>query len=102
MSRSMLPPLNALRAFEATARLGGVGRAAQDLHVTHGAVSRQIKGLEADLGVALFERRVRQVVLTVEGQAFYAQAEAGLALIGHAATALRSGAAGRAVRINVR
>ncbi|MDT0138969.1 LysR substrate-binding domain-containing protein [Acidovorax sp. PRC11] len=98
----VLPPLNAVRAFVAAARHQSFSRAAQELHVTHGAVSRQIKGLEADLGVALFERRVRQVVLTVEGQAFYAQAEAGLALIGHAATALRSGAAGRAVRINVR
>ncbi|MFX6250441.1 LysR family transcriptional regulator, partial [Acinetobacter baumannii] len=51
MSRSLLPPLNALRAFEATARLGGVGRAAQDLHVTHGAVSRQLKLLEDHLGL---------------------------------------------------
>jgi len=98
----VLPPLNAVRAFVAAARHQSFSRAAQELHVTHGAVSRQIKGLEEDLGVALFERRVRQVVLTVEGQAFYAQAEAGLALIGNAATALRGGVASRAVRINVR
>ena len=51
-----LPPLNALRAFEATARLGGVSQAAQELHVTHGAVSRQIRLLESDLGRALFSR----------------------------------------------
>ncbi|WP_159301433.1 LysR family transcriptional regulator, partial [Raoultella terrigena] len=57
----VLPPLNAVRAFVAAARHQSFSRAAQELHVTHGAVSRQIKGLEADLGVALFERRVRQV-----------------------------------------
>ena len=45
MSRE-LPPLNALRAFEATARLGSVNRAAQELHVTHGAISRQLRALE--------------------------------------------------------
>ncbi len=67
MSRSMLPPLNALRAFEATARLGGVGRAAQDLHVTHGAVSRQLKLLEDHLGLALFQRAGRGLRLTAAG-----------------------------------
>ena len=45
MSRD-LPPLNALRAFEATARLNSVSQAAEQLHVTHGAVSRQLKVLE--------------------------------------------------------
>jgi DNA-binding transcriptional LysR family regulator len=67
MSRSLLPPLNALRAFEATARLGGVGRAAQDLHVTHGAVSRQLKLLEDHLGLALFQRAGRGLRLTAAG-----------------------------------
>ncbi len=52
--RHDLPPLNALRAFEATARLNSVSQAAEQLHVTHGAVSRQIKVLEEHLGVALF------------------------------------------------
>ena len=55
MSRS-LPSLNALRAFEATARLGSVTAAAAELHVTHGAVSRQVKQLEQALGTALFHR----------------------------------------------
>ncbi|AWH18255.1 transcriptional regulator [Stenotrophomonas sp. ZAC14D2_NAIMI4_7] len=68
MSTSMLPPLNALRAFEATARLGGVGRAAQALHVTHGAVSRQLKLLEDHLGLALFQRSGRGLRLTDAGQ----------------------------------
>ena len=45
-----LPPLNALRAFEAMARTGRVTLAAEELHVTHSAVSRQVKALEAALG----------------------------------------------------
>jgi len=72
MTTRPLPALNALRAFEATARLGGVGRAAQALHVTHGAISRQIKLLEADLGLALFERDGRGLRLTASGQTLQA------------------------------
>lgn len=72
MTTRPLPPLNALRAFEATARLGGVGRAAQALHVTHGAISRQIKLLEADLGLVLFERDGRGLRLTASGQTLQA------------------------------
>ena len=62
-----LPPLNALRAFEATARLGSVSRAATELHVTHGAVSRQLRALEEHLGVALLARDGRGVKLTDAG-----------------------------------
>ena len=51
-----LPPLAALRAFEAVARLGSVGKAADELHVTHGAVSQQLRVLEDTLGVSLFLR----------------------------------------------
>ncbi|MEE7559563.1 LysR family transcriptional regulator, partial [Xanthomonas sp. Kuri4-2] len=51
-----LPSLNALRAFEAAARLRSVGAAAAELHVTHGAVSRQVRLLEETLALALFER----------------------------------------------
>ena len=97
-----LPPLNAVRAFGAAARHQSFTRAAADLHVTHSAVSRQIRSLEAYLGVALFERRTRQVVLTVEGQTFHAQADAALAQIGTAARALMARAPVRTVRINVR
>lgn len=67
MSQTPLPPLNALRSFEATARLGGVGRAAEALHVTHGAISRQLRLLEDHLGVVLFEREGRGVRLTAAG-----------------------------------
>lgn len=62
-----LPPLNALRAFEAAARLESVTRAANELHVTHGAVSRQVKALEAELGQALFVREGRGLALTPAG-----------------------------------
>lgn len=62
-----LPSLNALRAFDAVASEQSVSRAAEVLHVTHGAVSRQIRQLETQLGIALFERAGRGLVLTVAG-----------------------------------
>jgi LysR family glycine cleavage system transcriptional activator len=62
-----LPPLNALRVFESVARLGHMGAAAAELHVTPGAVSQQIRSLQASLGVELFEKRGRQLVLTEHG-----------------------------------
>ena len=68
MNGRALPPLNALRAFEAAARLGSVSRAAAELHVTHGAVSRQVKLLEDDLGTALFARDGRGLRLTEAGE----------------------------------
>jgi LysR family transcriptional regulator, glycine cleavage system transcriptional activator len=64
---SRLPPLNPLRAFEATARRGSVSAAARELNVTHGAVSHQIKALEESLGVTLFERGSKRLKLTSEG-----------------------------------
>ncbi|MEO6104196.1 MAG: LysR family transcriptional regulator [Pseudoxanthomonas sp.] len=63
-----LPSLNALHAFESAARFGSVTRAAAELNVTHGAVSRQIKVLEADLGRPLFVRQGRGLTLTTAGQ----------------------------------
>lgn len=63
-----LPSLNALHAFEAAARLGGVSQAATELHVTHGAVSRHIRALEEELGTALFRREGRGLALTPAGQ----------------------------------
>ena len=63
-----LPPLSALRAFEAAARLKSFSRAAGELNVTPAAISHQIHALEADLGVRLFERRNRQVELTASAR----------------------------------
>lgn len=65
---SDLPPLTALRAFEATARLGSLTRAAAELHVTHGAVSRHLRALEQAAGQPLLERHGRGVVPTAAGQ----------------------------------
>src|SRR3954471_2863165 len=72
--RRSLPPLNAVRAFEAAARLGSFKEAAVELSVTQGAVSQQVRLLEDWLGApALFRRSVRQVVLTPAGAALLAE-----------------------------
>jgi DNA-binding transcriptional LysR family regulator len=62
-----LPSLTALRAFEAAARLGSFTRAGDELHQTPSAISHQIRGLETDIGRALFLRHHRQVELTADG-----------------------------------
>ncbi|HEY5849359.1 MAG TPA: LysR family transcriptional regulator [Lysobacter sp.] len=71
-----LPPLNALRAFEAVARLDSVSRAADELHVTHGAVSRHLRSLEETLGTALFVRQGRGLALTLAGRRLHEAADA--------------------------
>ena len=65
-----LPPLTALRAFEAAARHGNFVKAAAELGVTPGAISQHIKGLEAQLGLSLFQRQARGVRLTEAGRAY--------------------------------
>jgi LysR family glycine cleavage system transcriptional activator len=67
-----LPPLQTLRAFEAAARLLSMTLAAQELHLTHGAISRHIRTLEADLGTPLFLRMTRQIILTEAGAELHA------------------------------
>ncbi len=67
MDWSLLPPLSSLRALAAYAERGSMAAAGQVLNVSHAAVSQQIRGLEAHLGVALLDRSGRQAVLTVEG-----------------------------------
>jgi LysR family glycine cleavage system transcriptional activator len=68
---SRLPPLNALRAFEASARQLSFTRAAEELFVTQAAISHQIKSLEEFLGIKLFMRKNRALLLSEEGQAYY-------------------------------
>ncbi|KMO44830.1 LysR family transcriptional regulator [Methylobacterium tarhaniae] len=65
-----LPPLSSLRAFEATARLGSVTKAAQELGRTHGAVSRQVRALQEQAGTVLFEKAGTGLRLTPAGEAF--------------------------------
>jgi len=66
---SRMPPLNAMRSFEAAARHLSFTRAADELFVTQAAISHQVKALEQDLGVMLFKRLNRNLKLTEEGQA---------------------------------
>ncbi|MCU9850083.1 LysR substrate-binding domain-containing protein [Defluviimonas sp. WL0024] len=66
-----MPPLNALKGFEAAARLLSFRKAADELNVTHVAISHQVRQLEDDLGCALFLREGRTVALTEEGRVFY-------------------------------
>lgn len=79
--RRPLPPLNALRAFEAVARLQSVKQAAEELHVTHGAVSHHIKSLEEALGVSLFHRDRRQLRLNQAGLVYSRQVREALRLL---------------------
>lgn len=66
-----LPPLNALHAFEVAGRHLNFRRASEELGVTAGAVSQQVRKLEAFLGVVLFDRRADGVSLTEQGRAFH-------------------------------
>src|SRR5438552_6356623 len=66
-----LPPLDLLRGFESAARHLSFTRAAAELFLTQSAVSRQIQALEEFIGVPLFERRHKALVLTEAGQAYY-------------------------------
>src|SRR3954454_13325882 len=67
-----LPPLNALKAFETAARHGSFTRAAEELCVTQGAVSHQVKALESVLGVKLFNRERQRLVITEAGREYLA------------------------------
>ncbi|WP_181994188.1 LysR family transcriptional regulator, partial [Arsenophonus endosymbiont of Bemisia tabaci] len=66
-----MPPLNALRVFDAAARHLSFTKAAEELFVTQATISYQIKGLENFLGLKLFRRRNRSLLFTEEGQSYY-------------------------------
>jgi LysR family transcriptional regulator, glycine cleavage system transcriptional activator len=90
MRENGLPPLKAMRAFEAAARLGSFVEAAKELHVTHWAVGKQIRILEDWLGVALFERRARGVALTDLGADLVIDVAAALSRLTSATERLRT------------
>ncbi len=91
-----LPPLNALRAFEAAARHLSFTRAAEELRVTQAAVSHKVKALEERLGVALFRRLTRGLRLTDEGQALLPDLRDGFDRLAQAVERVgRRGAQGR-------
>jgi LysR family transcriptional regulator, glycine cleavage system transcriptional activator len=80
-TRRRLPPLGALQAFEAAARHMSFTRAAEELRVTHGAISHQVRGLEASLGCALFRRLHRCIVLTEVGEVLFTKVRAAFDLL---------------------
>jgi len=90
MTANRLPPLQALRAFEAVARLGGVVNAAEELAVTHSAISHQLKGLENFLGTALLRREGRRLALTEDGRTYAFQVRRALSDMAQATQALLS------------
>ena len=97
---SRLPPLKALRAFEAAVRTGSLTAAAAELSITHSAVSQQIKTLESHFGQALLVRGARGVEPTSPARAFYEETRASLDRIALAADQLSQAGAGRILRIN--
>jgi len=90
MVRPRLPPLNAIKTFEAAARLGSFSRAADELNVTHGAVSRQVRALEDWLGAPLFRRTSRNAVPTQAGADLLAEAGPALDRLAEASRHVRS------------
>lgn len=96
-----LPPLNALRFFEAAARHASFLQAAKELHVTASAISHQIRALEAFLGVALFRRDGRQVLLTREGGTYFQAVREGLTLLGAATERIAVPQAGGVLTLSV-
>ena len=90
MDLRQLPVLNALRTFEAAARHESFSRAADELFVTHGAVSHQMRALEAELNVALFERTGKRVHLTDAGSRYAKAVRAALMALADATRDVRS------------
>jgi LysR family glycine cleavage system transcriptional activator len=96
-----LPPLNALRAFEAGARHLSFTKAAEELNVTQAAVSHQVKLLERDLAVTLFRRMTRKLALTAEGRRLIGPVGEALDSLAEVAEALRAGAGGRTLTLSL-
>lgn len=93
------PPLTALRAFEAAARLGGFAAAATELGVTPGAVAAQVKALEDYLGTDLFARQARGVSLTATGERVLPSLVGAFDAMGQAVQTLRAEAAPREIHV---
>lgn len=94
-----LPSLNALATFEASARHRSLKRAAEELNVTPGAVSRQIRALEEELGAQLFARAATGVTLTAEGEALYCVLASTFRGLAETTEAIRSGEHQRQVTV---
>ena len=96
-----LPPLNGLRAFEAAARHKSFKRAADELGVTAGAVSQQVKALEEALGIELFRRLPRAIALTAEGRKYLPSISAAFAAISSATEQAAPALRGRKLRLGI-
>lgn len=94
-------PLNTLAAFRTVAELQNLRAAADKLHLTHSAVSQQIRGLEEHLGFALFDRRGRRVVLNPAGEALLRSVQGALERLDEGVAAARAAAAGDAQQLRV-
>ncbi len=94
-------PLHALPAFRAAATLQNLRAAAEALHLTHSAVSQQIRGMEEQLGFDLFERRGRRIVLNAAGEALLRTVEPALAMLDDGVQAAAAASAGSAQRLRV-
>src|SRR5215510_11604862 len=100
MAHHVLPPLSALRAFEAAARHASFKAAAAELFVTPTAISHQIRQLEAWLGFRVLDRSPRAVSLTPPGAALHEAASAGFAEISRVVVRLRRGPAPEALTLS--
>jgi len=96
-----LPPLNGLRSFEAAARHLSFTHAADELGVTPGAVSQQVKSLEETLGIALFRRLPRSLVLTDAGEAYLPAINSAFKIISTATESTAPALRGRKLRLGV-
>jgi LysR family glycine cleavage system transcriptional activator len=94
-------PLNTLPAFRVVARLGNLRAAAQELHLTHSAVSQQIKLLEEQVGFALFDRRGRRIVLNAAGASLQRAVEPALDRLDEGLRAAAAAAQGESQRIRL-
>jgi DNA-binding transcriptional LysR family regulator len=99
-SPKRLPPLNALRAFDAVARRGSILKAADELGVVRGAVRQQLNVLEAHFGVPLFDRENGRLVLTVKGRAFADSIGVAFGILARASAELSDGSQ-RSIRLGV-
>lgn len=95
-----LPPLTTLRAFEATARLGGYAAAARELNVTPAAIAQHVRKLEADVGIALVRRKGRGLILTEEGYQLSLPLREAFAVIAKGIEDMRLRSAVRGVRVS--
>ncbi len=101
LAMTRLPPLNTLRVFDAAARHLNFSRAAVELHVTHGAVSRQVAALEEDLQCTLFIRNPRGLTATDEGIRLWRATGAALEILRNATEQVRRRPTPSALRVNV-